>query len=71
MILQWYSRKYAGGEDSGFETQRKQLRQQVRHSCHVTRYVSMSLSHSVYIEIGIIFLFTGYGFSHESRGMLG
>ena len=48
MILQWYSRKYAGGEDSGFETQRKQLRQQVRHSCHVTRYVSMSLSHSVY-----------------------
>lgn len=48
MILQWYSRKHAGGEESGFETQRKQLRQQVRHSCHVTRYVSMSLSHSVY-----------------------
>ena len=32
MILQWYSRKSAGGEDSGFELQRKQLRQQVRHS---------------------------------------
>lgn len=29
MILQWYSRKHAGGEDSGFETQRKQLRQQI------------------------------------------
>ena len=35
MILQWYSRKHVGGEDSGFETQRKQLRQQVRHSSHV------------------------------------
>ncbi|KAL9984735.1 hypothetical protein ACROYT_G007068 [Oculina patagonica] len=29
MILQWYSRKPAGGEDSGFEPQRKQLRQQI------------------------------------------
>lgn len=34
MILQWYSRKPAGGEDSGFEPQRKQLRQQV---CHLSR----------------------------------
>lgn len=70
MILQWYSRKHVGGEDSDFEAQRKQLRQQVRHSWHVTKYVSMSLGHSVYIEIGI-FLSTGYSFSHESRGVLG
>ena len=29
VILQWYSRKSTGGEDSGLEPQRKQLRQQV------------------------------------------
>ena len=29
VILQWYSRKPTGGEDSGFEPQRKHLRQQV------------------------------------------
>lgn len=29
VILQWYSREPTGGEDSGFEPQRKQLRQQV------------------------------------------
>lgn len=34
VILMWYSRKPAGGEDSGFEPQRKQLRQQVRYFCH-------------------------------------
>lgn len=41
VILMWYSRKPAGGEDSGFEPQRKQLRQQVRHFCHVM-FVSYS-----------------------------
>lgn len=60
MILQWYSRKHAGGEDSGFEPQRKQLRQQVRPSCHVTRYVSMSLRYSVDVEIGIFSLLAVY-----------
>ena len=60
IILQWYSRKHAGGEDSGFEQQRKQLRQQVRHSWHVTRYVSMSL-HYIDSEIGILcLLVTGF-----------
>lgn len=29
VILQWYLRKPTGTEDSGFELQRKQLRQQV------------------------------------------
>jgi len=29
VILQWYSRKSTGGEDSGLEPQRKQLRQQI------------------------------------------
>jgi len=51
IILQWYSRTHGEGEDSGFEPQRKQLRQQVRHSWHVSRYVSMSLRHSVYVEL--------------------
>ena len=43
IILQWYSRKHVGGEDGGLEPQRKQLREQVRHSCHVISYVCMSL----------------------------
>lgn len=46
MILQWYSCKHAGGEDGGLEPQRKQLREQVRHSCHVIRYICMSLRQS-------------------------
>ena len=46
MILQWYSHKHVGGEDGGLEPQRKQLREQVRHSCRVIRYVCMSLRQS-------------------------
>lgn len=36
VILQWYSRKPTGGEDSGFEPQRKQLRQQVGRMLYTT-----------------------------------